>query len=147
MDFTAPNSNDNSNKFDLDNHRDQVNQEFQPQANKALDDLRKQAAAIVRGISSEHQQLGLIRDAADDLNLSNQPDDALRELLDEARQELTADSSFDIDANDQFTVRRIQDVMPGFIKQGAFHMLNAEQGAGKSCFCLGLFQGPRLLVS
>ena len=146
--MTSSNSNNDGNKFDqekyLEEVRDQVNEEFQTEADKALADLRKAADAIVRRTISEHQQLGLIRDAADDLDLRNQPDDALREFLDEAREALNADTSHDIDGNDQFTVRRVQDVMPGFIKQGAFHMLNAEQGAGKSCFCLGLF---RALVS
>ena len=145
--MTSSNSNNNDN-FDQDKYleevRDQVNEEFQTETDKALADLRKAADAIVRHTISEHQQLGLIRDAADDLNLRNQPDDALREFLDEAREALNADTSHDIDGDDQFTVRRVQDVMPGFIKQGAFHMLNAEQGAGKSCFCLGLF---RALIS
>ena len=146
--MTSSNSSNDDNNFDqekyLEEVRDQVNEEFQTEADKALADLRKAADAIVRRTISEHQQLGLIRDAADDLDLRNQPDDALREFLDEAREALNADTSHDIDGNDQFTVRRVQDVMPGFIKQGAFHMLNAEQGAGKSCFCLGLF---RALVS
>ena len=30
--------------------------------------------------------------------------------------------------------------MPGFIKDGMLHILNAEQGAGKSCLILGLFR-------
>jgi hypothetical protein len=148
MDSTGNSSNNEDKNFDQDKYleqiRDQVNEEFQPEADKALADLRKAADAVVKSTASEHQQLGLIRDAADDLDLRNQPDDALRELLDEAREALNADDSHDIDGGQRFTVRRSQDVMPGFIKQGAFHMLNAEQGAGKSCFCLGLF---RALVS
>ena len=148
MDSTPSSSNNADKNFDQDKYleeiRNQVNEEFQPEADKALADLRRAADAIVKRTVSEHQQLGLIRDAADDLDLRNQPDDALRELLDEAREALNADDSHDIDGGQRFTVRRSQDVMPGFIKQGAFHMLNAEQGAGKSCFCLGLF---RALVS
>ena len=148
MDSTPSSSNNADENFDQDKYlqeiREQVNEEFQPEADKALADLRRAADAIVRRTVSEHQQLGLIRDAADDLDLRNQPDDALRELLDEAREALNADDSHDIDGGQRFTVRRSKDVMPGFIKQGAFHMLNAEQGAGKSCFCLGLF---RALVS
>ena len=139
---------EDSNSFDQDKFlekiREQANEEFQPECNQALAELRTAASTVVRRTESEHQQLGLIRDVADDLKLGNQPDDALRELLDEAREALNADSSFDIDGGQRFTVRRVQEVMPGFVKKGAFHMLNAEQGAGKSCFCLGLF---RALVS
>ena len=139
MDSTPSSSNNEDKDFDQDKFleevRDQTNEQFQPEAEKALADLRKAADAIVKRTVSEHQQLGLIRDAADDLNLGNQPDDALRELLDEAREVLNADDSHDIDGGQRFTVRRGQLVMPGFIKQGALHLINAEQGAGKSCFC------------
>ena len=32
------------------------------------------------------------------------------------------------------------EVMPGFIREGGLHLLNAEQGIGKSNFCLALFR-------
>ena len=87
---STPNSSNNEEQnFDQEKHlqeiRDQVNQEFQPESDKALADLRKAADVIVRRTVSEHQQLGLIRDAADDLNLGNQPDDALRERTKQER--------------------------------------------------------------
>lgn len=43
-----------------------------------------------------------------------------------------------------FTWKEVQDVMPGFFKENLLHLINAEQGAGKSTLMLGLF---RALIS
>ena len=39
-----------------------------------------------------------------------------------------------------FTWKEVQDVMPGFFKENLLHLINAEQGAGKSTLMLGLFR-------
>ena len=43
----------------------------------------------------------------------------------------------------RFRAKRVPEIVPGFLKEGALHMLNAEQGTGKSNFCLGLFRALR----
>jgi len=43
----------------------------------------------------------------------------------------------------KFRCRKTPEILPGFIKEGFLHVLNAEQGTGKSCFVLGLFKALR----
>ena len=44
-----------------------------------------------------------------------------------------------VKGGEKFRCRKTKDLLPGFLKQNMFHVLNAEQGTGKSCFVLGLF--------
>ena len=79
MNSSDSNNSDNFNQDDfLNQNREEVDKEFQTESAKALADLKKAAVAIVKNTVSEYQQLGFIRDVADDLHLGNQPDDALR---------------------------------------------------------------------
>ena len=82
-------SNNDLQPFDLDENRKKVNEDFLTEASQAFKELQKAADEIVRTEPSVNKRLGLMRDAADDLNLRNQPDDALREFLSIAEQGLT----------------------------------------------------------
>jgi hypothetical protein len=43
----------------------------------------------------------------------------------------------------RFKAKRVPEIVPGFLKENALHMLNAEQGTGKSNYCLALFRALR----
>ena len=67
-------------------------------------------------------------------------DGELRDFLSQAEQSLSNETANAVRGDSKFSVRKVKDVMPGFFKEGMLHMLNAEQGAGKSTLMLGLFR-------
>jgi len=125
--------------------RKQVDEQFQPEIDKALRQLRAHADVVIKGGHSASVQLGQMRDRADELNLRNYPDETLTEYLGAASREAQSSSVEDnvVRGGQKFRCRKTPEILPGFMKEGFLHVLNAEQGTGKSCFVLGLFKALR----
>ena len=104
--------------------------------------LRKAIAAIVAdpAVPKEDWLVEARAAGADHQVDYDVDDDWLRPRLDEAEQALSDDRGNAVRGGSTFSVRKVKDVMPGFFKEGMLHMLNAEQGAGKSTLMLGLFR-------
>ena len=138
MDST-PNS---SNNGDNSDYRDRVNEEFKTPIRKGTEGLRKAIAEIVAdpAVPKEDWLVEARAARADHQVDYDVDDDWLRLRLEEAQQALSDERANAVRGDSKFSVRKVKDVMPGFIKDGMLHMLNAEQGAGKSCFILGLFR-------
>ena len=134
----------NSNSFDQ--YRPNVEEEFLPEADRSLAALREEAALLAEKGYSAENALGFMRKAADSVGLSTHPDSFLEKEYAKALQAVSAPliHANIVKGGQRFKARRVKEVVPGFIKENALHMLNAEQGTGKSCFCLALF---RALVS
>ena len=109
-----------------------------------MDSLREHAKEVVQTLP-ETDWMAAMRNQSAHLEIEQDVrDEELHDFLSQAEQSLNDDSDNAVQGGSTFSVRKVKDVMPGFIKEGMLHMLNAEQGAGKSCFILGLF---RALVS
>ena len=120
-----------------------------PSENPFIDALERLQAKALETVQKhpEERWLPTMRNWATDLRLDfDCKDDDLRTYLSQAQTTLEAPD------RDKFILRNggtfIEEVdvplLPGFLKQGAMHLFNAEQGAGKSNWCLALF---RSLVS
>ena len=120
-----------------------------PSENPFIDALERLQAKALETVQKhpEERWLPTMRNWATDLRLDfDCKDDDLRTYLSQAQTKLEAPD------RDKFILRNggtfIEEVdvplLPGFLKQGAMHLFNAEQGAGKSNWCLALF---RSLVS
>ena len=111
---------------------------------RAMDSLRDHAETVVQSLP-ETDWMAAMRNQSAHLEIEQDVRDVeLRDFLSQAEQRLSNETSNAVRGDSKFSVRKVKDIMPGFIKDGMLHMLNAEQGAGKSCFILGLF---RALVS
>lgn len=120
--------------------------ETAPPFQKALRELAKYAERVVLEYS-ENDWLPAMRNQSAHLKIDlDVRDDQLNAYLDAAKRKSEAPS---VEANmvyggQKFTWREVKDVMPGFFKENLLHLINAEQGAGKSTLMLGLF---RALIS
>ena len=120
--------------------------ETTPPFQKALRELAKYADRVVLEYS-ENDWLPAMRNQSAHLKIDlDVRDDQLNAYLDAAKRKSEAPS---VEANmvyggQKFTWREVKDVMPGFFKENLLHLINAEQGAGKSTLMLGLF---RALIS
>ena len=138
MDSTGP----DSKPSDSNDYRDQVEEEFKTPIRKGTEGLRKAITAIVAdpAVLKEDWLVEARAARADHQVDYDVDDDWLRLRLDEAEQALSDDRGNAVRGDSKFSVRKVKDVMPGFFKEGMLHMLNAEQGAGKSTLMLGLFR-------
>ena len=107
---------------------------------KAMDKLREHAKTVVQTLP-ETDWMAAMRNQSAHLGIDQDVRDGeLRDFLSQAQQSLSTETDNAITGSGEFRSRLIKDVMPGFIKEGMFHLLNAEQGAGKSTLILGLFK-------
>ena len=119
--------------------------ETTPPFQKALRELAKYAERVVLEYS-ENDWLPAMRNQSAHLQIDlDVRDDQLNAYLSAAKRKSEAPS---IEANvtrggQRFTAKRVPEVVPCLLKQGALHVLNAEQGTGKSNFCLALFRALR----
>lgn len=140
MDSTA-----NASKEYLQKNRDAVNEEFQPEETKAFKALEAHAHDVVRWHGLDSEQETAMWGKAAHLGLQDVSRDQINDYLSLARQAVSAPV---IQANvvrggQRFKAKRVPEIVPGFLKEGAFHVINAEQGTGKSNFCLALFRALR----
>lgn len=131
--------------FQLEDHSQKVNEEFQPQMTKAFRALEQHAHDAVKEHGRESEQETAMWTMAFELGLKDVSKQQIEDYLTSARQAFNAPS---IAANvtrggQRFTAKRVPEVVPCLLKQGALHVLNAEQGTGKSNFCLALFRALR----
>ena len=114
----------------------------QPKSTRTcLDEIIQELVEAKTGFKREGEFLIAIKDA---LNLRGLPMDtaSVEEI---ASQVSDRCSPVDPRANivhggQDFTCKEVQDVMPGFFKENLLHLVNAEQGAGRSTLMLGLFR-------
>lgn len=131
--------NDNTTpEFNLEEHSKQINEEFTPEGQKKLTTLRNEILMIVQE-QDEKDWLIYARDKVESLGLIGLvKDDWIEEEILTAKQQmnLSKRGSFDL----KFNWKQTGEIVSGLIKENMFHLLNAEQGSGKSCFCLALFR-------
>jgi len=109
----------------------------------ALGQLEEHALKVVKN-HPEDQWLPMMRNQASHLQLDLDVKDAeLLEYLNQARLIAEAPELRQhwYEGGQAVTWSPTEDLVPGLMKVSMFHLLNAEQGVGKSNFCLGLFSG------
>ena len=138
MDSTGP----NSKPSDSNDYRNQVEEEFKTPIRKGTEGLRKAIATIVAdpAVPKEDWLVEARAARADHQVDYDVDDDWFRLRLEEAQQALSDERANAVRGGSKFSVRKVKDVMPGLSRTGCFTVLNAEQGAGKSCFILGFFR-------
>ena len=132
----------NATVFNLQEYSEQVKQEHTPEGEQKLGTLRKSIQQIVREQKAD-DWLIYARDQVEVLGLTGLvKDDWLQEEVENAQRDFQSPEREQnvFRGGDTFTWRITPEIVSGLIKQNMFHLLNAEQGTGKSCFCFGLFR-------
>ena len=127
---------------ELNRIREEVNKEFQPPMDAAIKELKEFARWLVKNFPEDEWDVRM-RAAAANLHLEfqvKQPD--ITTYLNEAQVENNRpekDSQV-VKAGQPVLTPPTVSVLPGYVNKGRLHLMNAEQGIGKSTFCLGLFR-------
>ena len=130
----------NATVFNLQQYSEQVKQDYQPQFNKARDQLKNHAAMVVATLPEE-DWMSSMRNHAGQLQVDfDFKDNDLETYLDLAKAERFTDDKHTSFAGDAVEWDIASELVHGLIKDNGFHLLNGEPGAGKSLFCLALFR-------
>lgn len=109
---------------------------------QALEKLRQHAQAVVKTFPRIEWESAMKNQSAHlgiELDVTREQ---LGDYLNQAEQAAVAPAlkANIVKGGQKFRWTKTDDLLPGFLKQNMFHVLNAEQGTGKSCFVLGLFK-------
>ena len=118
--------------------RDQVNEEFDPELNKALRQLRIQANEVVTTWALEGEQRTALKTYAMELGLVDVSPDLIEEYLNAARHSTRKDTHWS-SGQPWITNKEFTWIWEGWIVQGFMHVVNALPKLGKTTLLLGLF--------
>ena len=113
----------------------------EPQSTNALIEEAIEELALAKPQVTEARFAMLVEDALRERGLKDSEQNVNRILRDVENRLNPVDPRANIVHGGQvFTWKEVQDVMPGFFKENLLHLINAEQGAGKSTLMLALFR-------
>ena len=129
----------NATTFNLEEHRQKVIEEYQPQFTKARNRLKEHAEAIVIELPEE-DWMSSMRNHAGQLQVDfDFKDNDLETYLALAKAGRSPEDKHTSLNGDAVEWDLASELVHGLIRDTGFHLLNGEPGAGKSLFCLALF--------